>query len=154
MAGRRRPFATAEVADVFTACPPRVRSRLLRLRDLIFETAAATDGVGEIEETLKWGEPSYLTSRPRSGTTIRIAPTKDANDYALYVHCQTSLVATFRTHYPNLRYEGKRAIHFRADEQIDEAAVRHCVALALTYHAQKRTGPRKQRRPAAKRAAG
>ena len=28
-------------------------------------------GVGEITETLRWGQPSYITSKPKSGTTIR-----------------------------------------------------------------------------------
>ena len=35
------------------------------LRQLIFETAAATEVVGELEETLKWGEPSYLTPKTK-----------------------------------------------------------------------------------------
>ncbi len=47
------------VADVFNNYPPEMRKKLLFLRALIFETAAELD-VGEIEETLKWGEPSYI----------------------------------------------------------------------------------------------
>ncbi len=138
MARHRRPFATQAVADAYAARPPAVRQRLLRLRDLIFATAAATEGVGAIEETLKWGEPSYLTSETRSGTTIRIDRSKADGGYALYVNCQTDLVATFRERYPQFSYEGKRAIVFNVADEIDEAALGHCIALALTYRLRKR----------------
>ena len=61
------------------------------------------------------------------------------NQYAVYFHCQTDLVATFRELYPNaLTYVGNRAIMFNAGDAIPEAALRHCVALALTYHLTKR----------------
>jgi Domain of unknown function (DU1801) len=134
-----RPIASAEVAGVFDAYPPDIRKALLRVRNLILETAAATEGVGEIEETLKWGQPSYLTPQSGSGTTIRIDRVKSTDDaYALYVNCQTSLVATFRERYPKLRYDGKRAIVWRANDKIDAAALRHCIALALTYHLRKK----------------
>jgi len=67
-----------------------VRQRLLALRWLILDTAAATAGVGRIEEALKWGQPSYLTTNPKSGSTIRIDQVPPGG-YALYVHCQTNL---------------------------------------------------------------
>ena len=139
MPRRSRPFKNPNVAGVFKAYPADIRTRLLRLRDLIFETASATKGVGEIEETLKWGQPSYLTAQSGSGTTIRIDRAKGADgEVAIYVSCLTDLVATFRERYPKLRYEGKRAIHFRAEDHLNEPALRHCIALALTYHLRKR----------------
>jgi hypothetical protein len=136
---RGRTFASNAVADVFRAYPAVVRTKLLRIRSLIFEVAAATSGVGEVEETLKWGQPSYLTAQSGSGTTVRIDHVKGSdNEIAVYVSCLTDLVATFRERYPKLRYEGKRAIHFRETDMIDESALRHCIALALTYHQRKR----------------
>ena len=51
------------VARVFEAYPPAIQPKLFVLRELIFATAAATEGVGELEETLKWGEPAYLTKK-------------------------------------------------------------------------------------------
>ena len=36
----------ADVAAVFSAFPERVRTRLLEVRELIFETAANLEGVG------------------------------------------------------------------------------------------------------------
>ena len=127
------------VAVVFAAYPAKLRRKLLALRDLILDTAAQTEGVGAIQETLKWGQPSYLTRETGSGTTIRIDRVKAGPDrYALYVHCQTSLLETFRARYPDeLKYEGNRAILFDQNDAVPEAALRHCIALALTYHLSK-----------------
>lgn len=53
------------------------------MRALLFEIAAATDGVGEIEETPKWGEPAYVTKN-KSGSTVRMDWKQKAPDhYAL-----------------------------------------------------------------------
>jgi hypothetical protein len=128
------------VEAVFGAYPEPLKAKLLALRRLILDTAAATEGVGELEETLKWGQPSYLTAATKSGSTIRIDRLKaSANQYALYFHCQTDLVETFRELYPKqLTTAGNRAILFNADDDIPEAALRHCLGLALTYHLRKR----------------
>jgi Domain of unknown function (DU1801) len=138
-------MARARVSDpavdaVFSAYPKPVKAKLLALRRLIFDTAKATSGVGALEETLKWGQPSYLTPETKSGSTIRIDRVKSsANQYAVYFHCQTDLVETFRQLYPTeLSYGGNRSIILNADEAIPEPVLRHCVALALTYHLNKR----------------
>ncbi|HEV8332542.1 MAG TPA: hypothetical protein VGQ22_14040 [Steroidobacteraceae bacterium] len=65
-------FENARVAGVFAGYPPQLRPRLLALRHLIFEVARQTDGVGKLQETLKWGEPAYVTAESGSGSTIRI----------------------------------------------------------------------------------
>jgi hypothetical protein len=128
------------VDAVFGAYPKPLKAKLLALRRLILDTAAATKGVGGLQETLKWGQPSYLTAATKSGSTIRIDQVKaSANQYAVYFHCQTDLVTTFRELYPTeLAFAGNRAIMFTAGDVIPEAALRHCVALALTYHLRKR----------------
>ena len=85
------------IEAIFEAYPQPVKSRLLALRRLIFDTADTTEGVGALEETLKWGQPSYLTTESKSGSTIRIDQVKaEAGRYAVYFHCQTDLVETFR----------------------------------------------------------
>ncbi len=135
-------FGDPKVAAAFQAYPKEIRSKLMRLRRLIFETASATEGVGEIEETLKWGQPSYLTPRTKSGSTIRIgAVGSDRPRYAMYFHCRTALIATFRETYPEFRYEGNRGIVFASDDSVDEAALRHCISLALTYHLRRASRP-------------
>jgi hypothetical protein len=127
------------ISAVLSAYAKPVRDRLLALRRLILETARATEGVGALEEALKWGQPSYLTTKTGSGSTIRIDGVKSSpNQYAVYFHCQTNLVETFRELYPELRYGGNRSILLDAADDPPEAALRHCVALALTYHLHKR----------------
>jgi hypothetical protein len=138
----RRPRAAGRdtaVEAVFSTYPVPVKARLLALRRLIFDTADTTEGVGALQETLKWGQPSYLTTESRSGSTVRIDQVKaEAGRYAVYFHCQTDLVETFRELYPDLRYGGNRSIILDAGEMLPENALRHCIALALTYHARKR----------------
>ena len=51
--------------DVFDTYPDEQRWPLLEIRALIFSVAGATDGVGPLVETLKWGQPRYLTEAPR-----------------------------------------------------------------------------------------
>ena len=131
------------VTAVFDAYPKPVKSKLLALRRLIFATAKATEGVGALEEALKWGQVSYLTSETGSGSTIRIDRVKSAaNQYAIYFHCQTDLVSTFRELYPELTYGGNRSILLDAADALPQAPLRHCVALALTYHLNKRKATR------------
>ena len=137
---RKRPENSDSAVDaVFDAYPKPVKAKLLALRRLILGTAKATQGVGALEETLKWGQPSYLTSESKSGSTIRIDQVKaEPGQVAVYFHCQTNLVETFRELYPELRYEGNRAILLDAADRLPESELRHCVGLALTYHLRKR----------------
>jgi hypothetical protein len=139
---RKRADAPESTVDaIFNAYPNPVRSKLKALRRLIFDTAKSTRGVGALEEALKWGQPSYLTPESKSGSTVRIDQLKtEAGGYAVYFHCQTDLVETFRELYPELRYGGNRSILLDAGEKLPEAALRHCIALALTYHARKKAG--------------
>lgn len=116
-----------------------MRSRLLELRRLIFDTASRTKEVGELVEALKWGQPSYLTTDSGSGSTIRIGKAKDEpGKYSLFVHCQTDLLESFRELYPRtFEYRGNRELKIDAGRKFPDAALRHCIALALTYHARK-----------------
>jgi hypothetical protein len=139
-----RPFPNAAVAQKFRSYPARIRPKLLALRELIFKTAASMEGVGELEETLKWGEPAYLTSQSKSGSTIRIG-WKESNpsQYAMYVHCQTNLVVTFRATFPGeFTFEGSRAIVFQDNEDVPVDPLAFCIGLALTYH--RRSKPAKR----------
>ncbi len=136
---KNRRFDDPDVKAVFDGYPTKLRGRLLKLRQLIFATASETEGVGELIETLKWRQPAYLTENPKGGTTIRIDAAKgQADRFAMFFHCQTSLISTFREMYGDtLSFQGNRAIVFALDDEIPEAAVKHCIALALTYHARR-----------------
>ena len=133
------PLQNQAVADAFAAYPAPARRKPLALRALIFKTAAETAGVGALEETVKWGEPAYLTPQSKSGSTVRIAwKPKRPQHYAMYFHCQTTLVETFRTLFGNdFEFEGNRAIVFDANKSIDAKTVGFCIAAALTYHRKK-----------------
>lgn len=140
------PFQAESVASVFNAYPPGMRKKLLELRALIFETAATTPEVGPIQETLKWGEPAYVTSQTKSGSTIRIDWKKsNPTEYCMYFICTTNLVDTFRTLFPNdFNFDGNRAIVFGEHDTMPTDALALCVSAALTYKlssAGKRRGP-------------
>ena len=134
------PFIDPQVEAVFSTYPDQLKRELLHLRQLIFDTASEQELVGELEETLKWGQPSYLTPKSKSGTTIRIDQDRSKPiQYGMYVHCQTSLLATYREYYSDiLRFDGNRYIEFDVENDPPEEAMRHCIQLALTYHRSKR----------------
>jgi len=103
---------------------------------LIFDAAASVESIGPLVETLKWGQPAYLPERPRTGSTIRVGPIKRTpHRYALFVHCQTTLIDDFRQIYRDqLTFEGNRALVLRHGDPLPRAALQHCVSVALTYH--------------------
>jgi len=131
------PGVSASLAVIEGKDEP-VRGALLRLRELVLQTANETAKAGTLVETLKWGQPSFLTDRPKSGTTIRIDRDRsDLGDIALYVPCSTSLVSEWRGMFPSLTYGGDRSVHFAADKPLPEDALRQMIAMALTYHIRK-----------------
>jgi len=125
-----------EVAEIFKAYPKNMRSKLMLLRELVFDTALETEGVGELEETVKWGEPSYVV---KGGSTIRMHwKSTNPDQYAMYFHCRTKLVDTFKEIYRDkFKYDGNRAIIFNENDKISVEELKHCIALSLTYHARK-----------------
>lgn len=130
------PEIPAEVAAAFAAFPERVRLRLLEVRALIFATAAGTSGVGPLTETLKWGEPAYLTLATGSGRTIRLGrPKSPQGTGAVLFNCRTTLVETFRAHFAQtLSYQGNRAILLDPSVPLPAEPLAICLAMALTYH--------------------
>ena len=130
----RYPFQAPGVERAFLAFPEDVRPGLTALRELIFETARKTKGVGELHETLKWNQPAYLTAETKSGTTIRLGVPKQGG-FAVYVHCRTTVIPDFQEKYPDdFVYEGSRAIHFRAGQKLPLAKLKVLIRSALTYH--------------------
>jgi hypothetical protein len=130
------PIRHSDVAAVFRKYPAHMRKKMMFLRQLVLDTAAETEGVGAVEETLKWGEPSYVT---RGGSTVRMDwKGSKPHQYAMYFHCGTRLVDTFKELYRDrMKFEGNRAIVFDEDDEIPVEELKHCIALALTYHKRK-----------------
>ena len=133
-------FQEPAVAAVFAAYPDEIGTRLLSLRELLFEVASGLPETGGLKETLKWGEPSYLPKRPRVGTTVRIAPASSARRrYGLYVHCRTTLIPALRERHADLFvYDGHRGVLFDVDGEVPAAELRALVAAAFTYHRDRR----------------
>ena len=71
-------FADPDVARAYDGFAPALRAPLLALRAQIVSVAKTTPGVGQLIETLKWGEPAYLPARPRVGVTIRVGGVRGA----------------------------------------------------------------------------
>ena len=121
------------VDKVLDSYPTPIPEKLKQLRQLIVEVASELDSVSELEETLKWGEPSYLAKK---GSTIRIDWKKKKPDqYAIYFKCTSKLVTTFKEVYPDtFTYEGQRAIVFSMTDTIPVPELKQCISKALTYH--------------------
>lgn len=115
--------------------PIPAQQRFGEVRDTVLEAARRAD-VGEVTESLKWGQPSWLPATPRIGSTLRCDWHAEAPDrLSIYVHCQTTLVETLRMIYPDaFTYEGNRALHMALDQPVPQQAVDHCAFLTLTYH--------------------
>ena len=131
-----KEFKNPKIAEIFNAYPEDLKEKLMLLRQLIFDTASETEGVGDLEETLKWGQPSYLTTQSKSGSTIRIDSIKpDDKKYAIYFNCKTTLVDTFREIYPEeFNFKGNRSIIFNLNDEIPINELSDCISIALTYH--------------------
>ena len=125
-----------EVAEVFNMYPEHMRQKLMLLRQLVLDTASETESIATLEETLKWGEPSYVT---KGGSTIRMGWKESKPDqYALYFNCNTRLVDTFKERYGNeFKFEGNRAIVFNKNDELQIDEIKHCILLSLTYHSRK-----------------
>lgn len=102
------------IAAAINLYPTELRSELLACRNLILQTAARHGSIGPITETLKWGQPSYLTEVSKAGSTLRLAPSGDGRSAALYVNCNTNLVKQFQQFYPTeFAYHGAREVSLR-----------------------------------------
>ncbi len=107
---------------------------------MIFDVAKKTSGVGQLEEALRWGQPSYLTSETGSGSTIRIDQIRnESSKYGIYFICTSGLIDDFKELYRDeMDFVGNRSIVFDVADELSEAALRHCISLALTHHLRKR----------------
>lgn len=120
-----------DVKDKYNSYPEEAKKALLHLRELIYEVASL-EQVGVIEETLKWGEPSYIA---KGGSTVRVDwKSNTPGMYYMYFICTTRLVETFRELFKaELEFEDNRAIVFKIGEPIPEDIVKQCISMSLRY---------------------
>ncbi|SHG31484.1 protein of unknown function (DU1801) [Fodinibius roseus] len=121
------------VESTFNKYPDSIRKKILTLRSIILEAANEIEEVTHLEETLKWGEPSYVT---KYGSTIRVDwKKKTPEQYAMYFTCTTELVPTFKRLYSDVfEFEGNRAIVFQIDDHVPKVVLKRCISAALMYH--------------------
>ena len=129
---KKTVISNAEVQSVFDGYPSKAKEKLLHLRALILEVAEE-NGLTDLEETLKWGEPCYLT---KHGSTLRMDwKAKSPDQYAMYFKCTSKLVPSFKLAFDNLfRYEKTRAIVFDLEADIPTRELKQCIKATLTYH--------------------
>lgn len=121
-----------EIASKIQTYPAQAQEVFLAVRKLIM-LVAETEIEHELEETLKWGEPSYLI---KGGSTIRIDWKASEPDYfCVFFNCKTSLVMTIKELYGDtFLYKGSRTVMLSLHEALPEAALKHSFSLALRYH--------------------
>tara|TARA_R100000152_G_C6738109_1_gene162071 strand:- start:262 stop:690 length:429 start_codon:yes stop_codon:yes gene_type:complete len=122
-----------QVKAVFDNYPEHVRDKMNQLRALVIKTAEETSSVTGLEETLKWGEPSYKT---KNGSTLRMDwKAKTPGQYAMFFQCSSRLVETFRIVFEDeFKFEGKRAIIFDLNQELPVEQLKECIKATLTYH--------------------
>lgn len=118
---------------VFANYPDFVRDKMQYLRELVLETAEETGNVAVLEETLKWGEPSFVT---KDGSTLRMDwKEKTPDQYQIYFKCTSRLVETFKVVFGDVfEYEKNRAIIFQLDQEIPVTELKKCIGATLRYH--------------------
>lgn len=128
-----KKMANDKVANVFKGWPEEPRKNLLYLRKLILKTAAESEDIAMLNETLKWGEPAYLC---KTGSTIRLGFRASApRSYAMYFNCQSKLIETFREVYADeFEFDGNRGLIFNVKDEVPVEALKHCIHVALHYH--------------------
>lgn len=112
--------------------PEIARAQFSAIRSEIRHIATAHN-LGKVEESLKWGEPSFSV---KGGSPIRI-DWKDKTPEVLnvYFHCQTRLIDTFKEVYPNsFTYQGNRALSLPLTKSIHDTPLKQCLLIAMTYH--------------------
>ncbi|MEH6395910.1 DUF1801 domain-containing protein [Pseudoalteromonas sp.] len=119
------------VKKKFITYPAAVSIVLKQVRALIL-AVAEQDGITDLEETLKWGEPSYISN---SGSTIRFDyKDKAPQHFCIYFNCNTKLVETFKELYGDtFVYQGNRALVFELSQTLPNKELAHCLSLALRY---------------------
>lgn len=124
---------STQVAQSIADYPPKAKAVFTAVRQLVVSVAKETAGLEKTEETLKWGEPSYMAE---GGSTVRMKWSENqADQFSLYFNCNSILVETFRELYPDdFIYDGNRAMSFPISEKIPETALIHCLSMAMQYH--------------------
>lgn len=117
--------------------PGAAQQQLHELRELALDTASSIPEVKRIEECLKWGQPSFVVHPKGVGSTVRLGA--DEERVSVYFICNTTLVEDFRAQYPDtFQYRGNREIYLPLNKPVPVEPLSHCMAMAFTYHLNKK----------------
>lgn len=127
-------FTNTAVEEVFSSYPKAHYAKLIELRELIYECASLHEEIGEVSESLKWGEPSFSS---RHASPVRLG-VFDETSVAIYFNCQTTLVENFRLLFKQeLEFSKNRAIVLQIDQKLPRDILMFCIESALLYHKKK-----------------
>lgn len=127
--------ASAALQSRIATWPETAQQRLWQCRALFLAVAEAA-AVGPLDETLKWGQPSWRPVKPRTGSTLRMDwNPKFPDKVSLFVDCKTDLAARMREIYPDLPVnDGRRHLAIDLAAPLPEQAISHLAEMTLTYH--------------------
>ncbi|MEM9999827.1 MAG: DUF1801 domain-containing protein [Pseudomonadota bacterium] len=115
------------------------KDRYEEIKHLIAQAAAEVPGIGAIDETIKWGQPSFAPAKQGIGSSVRIE-TRPDGEFGLMFICTTGLVDEFRSIYGDtLHFEANRAIVLKDGPLAEQDALKHCIQLALTHKLRRKT---------------
>lgn len=129
-----------DVKSAFDSFPKDARTRLMEIRDLIFKCAASDDAIGELTETLKWGEPAYLTEQTGSGSTIRLGfKESQPESVGVYFNCQTTIINDIQQRYADkFTCKDNRVLLLPVKQPVPAEELSECMNIALKYHVNKK----------------
>lgn len=126
-----RPVKNPDVLNRYENYEEKYRTLLLKIRELIFDTAEKMYGADSITEELKWNQPSYAV---KDGSPVRL-DIFDENNIGIFFNCRTTLVENFRLQFGDLfSYSKNRAIILNIQEDIPVNELTVCIKTALSYH--------------------
>lgn len=126
-----KPIENSAVATTFNDYPTEYQKPLLQIRELILNVAAQVSTNETVLESLKWNQPSYTI---KNASPIRIGRFEE-DKIAIFFHCQTTLVETFREMFSNeLEFSKNRAIVLDPKKELPINEISICIQIALTYH--------------------
>ena len=110
---------------------PIAKETAKQIQKIIYEIAEE-ENLGEITESLKWGESSFSVN---SGSPVRMDWKEETPDYFyIYFNCRTLLVETFRIVYESkLEFQGNRAIKFDLSKKIPFKILKDCLSVVMKY---------------------
>lgn len=124
-----------DVKAVYDSFSDTQLTALLAIRELILNTANTLPQIGELEESLKWQQPTYST-KLKTGTPIRLFTFGDK--IALFVHCQTTLVEQIKPLFSDVfEFSGTRAVIIDPNLPLPTKELIFFIQSALTYHLSK-----------------